>query len=92
MNLPLPDGLAGWLSLAIDGGALEHVFNFHQAAFNISQLLKILGHLTSITCATNFLGHGFYPFCGELLYQVFSAENGCEVESLLLTEVNSAGA
>jgi SAM-dependent methyltransferase len=92
MNLPLPDGLAGQFSLVIDGGTLEHVFNFRQAAINIGQLLRVGGHLISITCANNFLGHGFYQFSPELFYRVFSAENGFEVESLVLTEVNSDGA
>jgi SAM-dependent methyltransferase len=92
MNLPLPAGLAGRFSLVIDGGTLEHVFNFRQAAINVGQLLKVGGHLISITCANNFLGHGFYQFSPELFYRVFSAENGFEVESLVLTEVNGDGA
>jgi SAM-dependent methyltransferase len=92
MNLPLPDGLAGRFSLVIDGGTLEHVFNFRQAAINIGALLKVGGHFVSITCANNFLGHGFYQFSPELFYRVFSAENGFEVESLVLAEVNGDGA
>lgn len=92
MNLPLPVGLSGRFSLVIDGGTLEHVFNFRQAAINIGQLLTVGGHLISITCANNFLGHGFYQFSPELFYRVFSADNGFEVESLVLTEVNGDGA
>jgi SAM-dependent methyltransferase len=92
MNLPLPNGLPAGFSLVIDGGTLEHVFDFRQATINVGQLLKIGGHFISITCANNFLGHGFYQFSPELFYRVFSAENGFEVESLILTEVNSDGA
>jgi hypothetical protein len=91
MNDPLPEGLAGQFSALIDGGTLEHVFNFRQAAINIGQLLKVDGHFISVTCANNFLGHGFYQFSPELFFRVFCPENGFEVESLILCEVNADG-
>lgn len=91
MNLPLPDDLAGKYSLVVDGGTLEHVFNFPQASKNIGRLLKVGGHIVSVTPCNNFLGHGFYQFSPELFHRVFSRENGFEVESLILTEVNADG-
>ena len=91
MNDPLPAGLAGQFSALIDGGTLEHVFNFRQAAINVGQLLKVGGHFVSVTCANNFLGHGFYQFSPELFFRVFCPANGFEVESLILCEVNGDG-
>lgn len=92
LNKPLPDALVGRFSVVIDGGTLEHVFDFRQAAINIGKLLKVGGHVVSSTCANNFLGHGFYQFSPELFYRVFAPENGFEVESMVLTEVNIDGA
>jgi SAM-dependent methyltransferase len=91
MNLPLPSGLDGKFCLVIDGGTLEHVFDFRQAAINIGKLLRVGGHLVSVTCANNFLGHGFYQFSPELFYRAFSPENGFEIETVMLTEVNRDG-
>lgn len=91
MNDPMPGGLAGQFSTLIDGGTLEHVFNFRQAAINVGQLLKVGGHFISITCANNFLGHGFYQFSPELFFRVFCPANGFEIESLILCEVNADG-
>jgi hypothetical protein len=91
MNDPLPDILAGQFSALIDGGTLEHVFNFRQAAINVGKLLRVGGHFISVTCANNFLGHGFYQFSPELFFRVFCPANGFEVESLILCEVNADG-
>jgi hypothetical protein len=77
--------------MVIDGGTLEHVFDFRQAAINVSKLLKVGGHVISVTPCNNFMGHGFYQFSPELFYRVFSPENGFEVESMVLAEVNADG-
>jgi len=39
------------------------------------------------TCANNLCGHGFYQFSPELFYRIFSAENGFEVERIVLHRV-----
>lgn len=91
LNKPLPKVLVGLFSVVIDGGTLEHVFDFRQAAINVGKLLRVGGHLVSITCANNFLGHGFYQFSPELFYRVFAPENGFEVESMILTEAHKDG-
>lgn len=91
MNNELPAALHDRFSLLIDGGTIEHVFDFPQAIRNVGKMLKVGGHFLSINGANNFTGHGFYQFSPELFFRVFSPENGFEVESMILTEVNDDG-
>lgn len=83
MNTPIPEGMKGRYSLVIDGGTLEHVFNFPTAIKNCLELVKQGGFFIGITPANNFFGHGFYQFSPELYFRVFSAENGYEVTKML---------
>ena len=76
MNLPIGDDLKRKFSVVIDGGTLEHVFNFPVAIKNCMQMLDVGGHFFVHTMANNFMGHGFYQFSPELFYRVFSPENG----------------
>jgi SAM-dependent methyltransferase len=88
MNLPIPSELYNRFSVLIDGGTLEHVFNFPQAAENCAKMLKVGGHFISINGSNNFTGHGFYQFSPELFFRVFSPENGFEIETMILSECN----
>ena len=76
MNAPIGDELKRKFSTVIDGGTLEHVFNFPVAIKNCMQMLDVGGHFFAHTMANNFMGHGFYQFSPELFYRVFSPENG----------------
>jgi hypothetical protein len=76
MNLPIGDALKEKFSVVIDGGTLEHVFNFPVAIRNSMEMLRVGGHFFSHTMANNFMGHGFYQFSPELFYRVFCADNG----------------
>ena len=76
MNLPIGDDLKRRFSVVIDGGTLEHVFNFPVAIKNCMQMVDVGGHFFVHTMANNFMGHGFYQFSPELFYRVFSPENG----------------
>lgn len=49
------------------------------------------GHLISITTANNHLGHGFYQFSPELIFRMFSAANGFELEGVFLYEQAGKG-
>jgi hypothetical protein len=89
LNHPLPKGLAGKFSMVIDGGTIEHVFDFRQACINVAELLEVGGAFISVACGNNMLGHGFYQFSPELFFRVFSPENGFSVETMILTEVNA---
>lgn len=84
MNLPLPDELRRRFTTVIDGGSLEHVFNFPTALANCMEMVAPGGHLILMTPANNFFGHGFYQTSPELYYRALSPENGFEAERILI--------
>ena len=84
LNLPLPEKMHSRYSLVIDGGSLEHVFNFPAAIRNCMNLVQVGGHYLGITPANNFLGHGFYQFSPELYYRIFTEANGFEMIKMYL--------
>jgi hypothetical protein len=86
MNLPIGDGLKRKFSAVIDGGTLEHIFNFPVAIQNCMQMLDVGGHFFSHTMANNFMGHGFYQFSPELFYRVFAPENGFCIHRVVVFE------
>lgn len=77
---PLPAELLGQFELAVDGGTLEHIFNFPVAIGNIMSLVGEGGHVYLNTPCNNLCGHGFYQFSPELMYRLFSQVNGFEAE------------
>jgi hypothetical protein len=84
LNQPLPDALSKKWSCVIDGGTLEHVFNFPEAIKTCMQLVEQGGHLILITPWNNWAGHGFYQFSPELFYRLLSADNGFLLERMLV--------
>ena len=78
--------------VVIDGGSLEHIFNFPVAISNCMQVLKKNGSLFIFTMANNHMGHGFYQFSPELFYRVLNESNGYKVVELLLEEHKYPGA
>ena len=86
MNQPIPPSLKNRFTALIDGGVLEHIFNFPQAVANCMEMIQIGGHFIGITTANNFVGHGFYQFSPELFFRIFSPENGFHTESVMLHE------
>jgi len=89
MNLPFPSELRGKFSAIVDGGTLEHIFNFPAAIKNCMSALKTGGHFIGITPANNLMGHGFYQFSPELYYRVFSEANGFTVKKMLITSAEN---
>jgi len=83
LNQPIAPEWEERFDVVIDGGTLEHVFNFPVAIANCMRMVKTGGHLILFTPANNYFGHGFYQFSPELFYRVLSAENGFEVERLI---------
>ena len=79
ISAPLHPGLAGQFDLAVDGGTLEHVFNFPVAIANLMRLVKVGGAVYTQNPCNSLAGHGFYQFSPELMYRVFSAANGFEI-------------
>jgi hypothetical protein len=76
MNLPINDGLKEKYSVVIDGGTLEHVFDYPVAIKNCMEMVKIGGHLILMTPANNNFGHGFYQFSPELFFSLLDEQNG----------------
>lgn len=85
-NLPIGDEFKGRFSTVLDGGTLEHVFNFPTAIKNCMEMVREGGHYLSITPTNNHLGHGFYQFSPELFFRVFSLQNGFELQRLIIFE------
>jgi hypothetical protein len=86
MNEPIPDKFKEQYTTVLDGGSLEHVFNFPVAIKNCMEMVKVGGHYLAITPANNFFGHGFYQFSPELYFAVFSEDNGFKIEKMIAFE------
>ena len=86
MNTAVPEALKGQYSMVLDGGTLEHVFNFPVAIRNCMEMVRIGGHYVGIVPANNWMGHGFYQFSPELYCGIFTRENGFELVSLVAFE------
>lgn len=84
LNHPIPESLAGQFDAVIDGGSLEHVFNFPVAIRNCMELVRPGGNLFLFTMANNHCGHGFYQFSPELFFRVLTPENGFDVQDVIL--------
>ncbi len=85
LNNPIPDKWKNQYSVVVDGGTLEHIFNFPQAISNCMNMLKQGGHFIGITPANNLMGHGFYQFSPELYSRIFCAANGFRIKKLMIT-------
>jgi SAM-dependent methyltransferase len=82
LNKPIETGLEEKFDVVIDGGTLEHVFNFPVAIANCMRMLRVGGRLFLFTPCNNQLGHGFYQFSPELFYRVLSSTYGFEVDRM----------
>ena len=86
LNTPIGEGLRGRFDVVIDGGALEHVFNFPAAIRNCMEMVIPGGHFLAVTPINNFCGHGFYQFTPELFFRTLSPENGFHIERAIAWE------
>ncbi len=91
LNQPVGTDLKARFDLVYDGGTLEHVFNFPVALQNCMEMVREGGRLIMHTVTNNWCGHGFYQFSPELFYTVFCADNGFEVERMILHIVGPYG-
>jgi hypothetical protein len=91
LNLPVGDHLSQRFDVIIDGGSLEHIFNFPVAISNLIRMTKVGGTIFLANPANNLCGHGFYQFSPELMYRVFSPENGFDLRQLLFLESDFPG-
>ena len=86
LSQPLPAELERKFDLAVDGGTLEHVFNFPVAVANLMRLVRQGGLVYALSPCNNMAGHGFYQFSPELMFRIFSADNGFETVFVRLVE------
>jgi hypothetical protein len=86
LDQEVPPRLRESFDCVIDGGLLEHVFNFPLAIKSCMEMTRCGGHVVLFTTANNFFGHGFYQFSPELFFRIFSPENGFEVVRILAQE------
>jgi len=86
LNHPLPTSLANRFSVVLEGGTIEHVFNVPQAFKNCMEMVRVGGHFIHVNPANNYMGHGFWQFCPELIYRIFSLENGFQIKAVLMHE------
>ena len=84
MNDLVPSHYHAVFDTVMDGGTLEHVYNFPVAMRNCMEMVKPGGQLVMGTPWHNFAGHGFYQFSPELFYSTLSEENGYEIEKMLI--------
>jgi SAM-dependent methyltransferase len=82
MNAPMPAEFDEQFDTVIDGGTLEHVFNFPVALATCMRLVRTGGRLFLFAPANSQMGHGFYQFSPELLYRALAPEHGFEVERM----------
>lgn len=86
LNYPIPEDIENSFDVVVDGGTLEHIFNFPTAIENCMKMLKLGGSLFIFSIANNHCGHGFYQFSPELFFRIFQAENGFETKSVILVK------
>jgi len=79
IGVPLARDLVGQFDLVVDGGTLEHVFNFPVAIGNLMNAARVGGFVYTQNPCNAQAGHGFYQFSPELMYRVFSEGNGFKV-------------
>ncbi|HXI68948.1 MAG TPA: class I SAM-dependent methyltransferase [Verrucomicrobiae bacterium] len=84
LNRSFPEKLRGTFDLVIDGGTLEHIFDFPAALRHCLELVSVGGHFITITPANQWMGHGFYQFSPELYFRAFQKENGFTLRKIIL--------
>lgn len=85
-NQPLPPGFENSYDLVLDGGSLEHIFNFPVALRNCMRMVKPGGIFVTITPCNNHCGHGFYQFSPELYFSMMRKCNQFKLLDLFCHE------
>ena len=84
-NDPLSEDHKTRYTAVIDGGSLEHVFNFPQGLENAMEMVRPGGHLILITPTHSRSGHGFYQVSPELFHRTLCESNGYEPPEVLVS-------
>lgn len=86
LNEPIPAQLERRFDAVIDGGSLEHIFNFPTALANVMRMLRVGGRTVMVNPANNLCGHGFFQFSPELAYSALNEQTGFSLIDVLLLE------
>jgi SAM-dependent methyltransferase len=86
LNLPIPTSLRNRFTAVIDGGSLEHVFDFPVALKSCLEMVTEGGHFISFSPGNNWFGHGFYQFSPELYFRVLCPDNGFVLQRVIVCE------
>lgn len=89
LNQTIDSSLLQRFDAVLDGGTLEHVFNFPVAIENCMRMVKVGGRLMIDTGCNGFCGHGFYQFSPDLFWRVLSPENGFTIERMIVHRVGA---
>ena len=92
LNQRFPERLRSSFDLVLDGGTLEHIFDFPSALRHCMELLSSGGHFIITAPANQSMGHGFYQFSPELFFRVFDAKNGFRLRKIVLFECSKTDA
>jgi len=77
-DLNLPFESKKKFNTILDFGSLEHIWNIPNALGVISSLLSVGGRIVHVLPANNLAGHGFWQFCSDLFYEIYSPAFGFE--------------
>lgn len=91
LNIPIDNSFKNQYSVLYDGGTLEHIFNIPEAFRNCMKMVSVGGHFIQGTVANNFMGHGFWQISPELIFRVFSKNNGFLIQSVFLYDMSKQG-
>jgi hypothetical protein len=92
LNEPFPLEMQGRFDLVLDGGTLEHIFDFPSAMRHCLELMSVGGHFICSSPANQLMGHGFYQFSPEVYFRIFTAENGFHLKKVVLYKAMDANA
>src|SRR5882724_4300330 len=84
LNEPFPESDRASFSVVLDGGTLEHIFNYPGALRHCLEVVRPGGHFITVTPANAWMGHGFYQFSPELFFRVFNEQNGFRLRKIVL--------
>jgi len=84
LNQPLASDFHAKFDTVLDGGTLEHVFNFPVALKTCMEAMREGGRLFIFSPVNSMMGHGFYQFTPELFYRCLAPAYGFQVERLLI--------
>lgn len=86
MNRPIPENFRNAFDVVLDCGTLEHIFNFPIAVSNLMNMTRVGGSLFISVPSNNLGGHGFFQFSPELMFRIFTKENGFDLRRIVVTE------